>query len=219
MQLVDRIEKRRFVGREFLLWLWFESEVFEGTLRTEEHGEFGLWIERQTVLSQGAEVTRIKGASPTGAREAKEALLRGKLPESAGVRVSRDGSETAFVFKAESMALAGLALPTVLDVDDEPAPLAPPGPPPRRRKGGGAQDRVSDEEHETFYERMRLAREVEEIVEALYQDFLAMRLAPVWDAVVVPAMRAWAQGGAIDEEAYRAATPRAPKRKRSRTRA
>ena len=41
MQLVDRIEKRRFVGREFVLWLWFESELFDATLSTKEHGEFG----------------------------------------------------------------------------------------------------------------------------------------------------------------------------------
>ena len=42
MQLVDRIERRRFVGREFLVWLWFESELFDATLSTKEHGSFGL---------------------------------------------------------------------------------------------------------------------------------------------------------------------------------
>ena len=31
MQLSERIEQRRFVGREFLLFLWFESE--SSTLR------------------------------------------------------------------------------------------------------------------------------------------------------------------------------------------
>ena len=31
MNLADRIEKRLFVGRELLLWLWFESELFEAT--------------------------------------------------------------------------------------------------------------------------------------------------------------------------------------------
>src|SRR5262249_25422602 len=89
MQLLERIEKRRFVGREWLLWLWFESEISEATLRTAEHGEFGLWIERVLVLSATKnEVTRIKGALPASAREAKEALLLGKLPESAGLRLT-----------------------------------------------------------------------------------------------------------------------------------
>ena len=35
MDEFERIELRRFVGRELLLWLWFESEVFEATLETK----------------------------------------------------------------------------------------------------------------------------------------------------------------------------------------
>src|SRR5580704_16290911 len=99
MQLVDRIEKRRFVGREFLLWLWFESEVFEGTLHTTEHGSFGLWIERQIVLSAGKEDTRIKGSQPASGREAKESLRRGKLPESAGFHLVVGSEESSFTLK------------------------------------------------------------------------------------------------------------------------
>ncbi len=57
MDLVDRVEKRRFVGREFLLWLWFESEVFDATLSTKKHGSFGLWIEKQIILTSGKEST------------------------------------------------------------------------------------------------------------------------------------------------------------------
>ena len=59
MQLVDRIEKRRFVGREFLLWLWFESELFDATLSTKAHGSFGLWFEKRLVLSEGKTSTSI----------------------------------------------------------------------------------------------------------------------------------------------------------------
>src|SRR4051795_3422252 len=88
VQLVDRIEKRRFVGREFLLWLWFEAELFEATLATAKMGSFGMWIEGQLVLSLGKETTRIKGSYPTSAREAKEGLLVGKLPEIAGIHLS-----------------------------------------------------------------------------------------------------------------------------------
>src|SRR3954447_6441950 len=125
MQLSERIEQRRFVGREFLLFLWFESEIFDATLSTKEHGSFGLWIERQLVLSAGKEVTRIKGATPANHREAKEALLRGKLPEVAGLHLSWREQDTNFVLKAEHMALSGLSLPTVLGgaEEEEPSPL------------------------------------------------------------------------------------------------
>lgn len=76
--LLDRIELRRFVGRELLLWLWFESEVLEATLATKEHGSFGLWLGGRLVLTDGRESTAIKGVSPGLHREAKEALLRGR---------------------------------------------------------------------------------------------------------------------------------------------
>jgi hypothetical protein len=222
MQLVDRIEKRRFVGREFLLWLWFESEVFEATLATAEHGSFGLWVERQLVVSSTKqEVTRIKGALPASAREAKEGLRLGKLPESAGVHVSRGERECTFTLRAESLALAGLRLPAVLggegEQDRHPAAalLAAPRP-PRRKK---AREAPSDEAHEAFYERMRLTREIEEVVEALYRDFLVLRLAPAWEAVAVPALRAWAagEGTASDSiEEYRLARDKARRASRKR---
>ena len=59
MDVFERIELRRFVGRELLLWLWFESEVFEATLSTKTHGSFGMWIEGRLVLSAGQEVPMV----------------------------------------------------------------------------------------------------------------------------------------------------------------
>jgi len=216
MQLVDRIEKRRFVGREFLLWVWFESEIFEGTLSTKEHGSFGMWIEQQIVLSSAkSEVTRIRGAHPAGSREAKEALRLGKLPETAGVHLSWREAESAFVLRAERLALSGLKLPAVLAgaEDEAPAALAPPRPPPRAKRGredrAREDERLRDESHESFYERMHLTRDVESIVEALYRDFLSLRLGPSWGGVVVPALRAWVDpDGEVDADAYRAARSR-----------
>jgi hypothetical protein len=207
MQLVDRIEKRRFVGREFLLWLWFESELFEGNLQTEEHGSFGFWVERQIVLTSGKEGTRIKGSQPAAGREAKESLRRGKLPESAGFRIVVGSEESSFTLKAEQLGIAGLKLPTLLgQAEDAPAPLLD-GPPrlvKRKREDRARQEsRESDEEHESFYERMNLTRETEARLEALFRTFVALRLGEEWSQVVV-AMKAWAAGESVDAEAYRA---------------
>ena len=209
MHLADRIEKRRFVGRELLLWLWFESELFEGTLSTKEHGEFGLWIERNIALSAGKEATRIKGSQPASGREAKESLRRGKLPEAASFHLVQGDRESSFTLKAEQLGIVTLKLPTVLGAADEeaaPALDVPRRPPPRRKKETRAQEerRESDEEHEAFYERMHLTRQFEELLEALYRDFLALRLGPGWSDVT-RAMRAWAAGEAVDADAYRAA--------------
>jgi hypothetical protein len=183
INLADRIELRRFVGREHLLWLWFESEVFEATLATKTHGSFGMWLESRLVLSDGREVTSIKGTAPGNHREAKESLRRGKLPERAGLHLSWADHEVTFTLKAETFGIAGLALPTVLD-----------------KKNGDEGDAAQ----ESFYERMHLARDVEVILEALYSDFLAIRLSDAWSDAVLPAIQAWVSGKPVDSDAYRA---------------
>lgn len=222
--LVDRIEARRFVGREFLLWLWFESEVFEATLATRAHGSFGFWVEGRLVLAEGQESTTIKGSLPGLHREAKESLRRGKLPTMAGLHLSWADKEARFSLKGETMAIAGLKLPTALD-KAEPAPVDLSKPPPARRKGKKqtveAEEAAADhDEAENFYERMHLAREIEEIIEALYREFLDLRLSEAWDGSVLPTLNAWIDGTEIDSDAYRAARSgsRPPRKAGSRTR-
>src|SRR5688572_17968029 len=143
MQLIDRIEKRRFVGREFLLWLWLESELFDATLATKEHGSFGLWLEKRLVLSAGKESTKITAPLPGRGREAKEALLNVQLPESAGIRIALDEQETSFVLRADRMGVSGLKLGGAVLGKDEEAPNAlldellgkkQPGKKPRKEK-------------------------------------------------------------------------------------
>jgi hypothetical protein len=201
MQLVDRIEKRRFVGREFLLFLWFESEIFEATLQTRKHGSFGLWLERSLVLSEGKESTRIIAPLPGQGREAKEALLRGQLPETAGVRVAIHDDETSLVLKADGLAFASLKLRTALD-KAEPNPLLDElmGKRPGPRKAAEPRD-----DYEAFYERMALTQEFEELFETLYRDFLELRLSARWPEVVLPALRRWSISESIDADLYLAA--------------
>lgn len=227
MQLIDQIEKRRFVGRELLLWLWMESELFEATLETSEHGSFGLWIEKKLVLSLGEESTRISAPMPGLGREAKEALLRGQLPESAGLRVAWHDDETALVLDAESFALRGLKLRTLLDktsgdggetfggdLVDEMAGKKP-GRPKRRKQGDEERERELEEEA-AFQERMTMTREVEDLLATLYRDFLALRLSRTWDAVIVPTMRRWAAGEPVDGAQYRRARREGAKRERGK---
>lgn len=178
MDLLDRIEGLRFLGREFLLWLWFESEVFETELRPTGEEPLSLWLEAQLTLVFEKEESRLKGAVPASSPEAKKALQQGKLPKEARVRVTRIDKEFSFTLKADALALSGLKLPTELKKDDE--------------------------KHEIFYERMMLLEELEQGLEALYADFTALRLADAWERELVPTMRAWAHGEAVDADALKA---------------
>ena len=210
MQRVDLIEKRRFVGRELLLWLWFESEIFEGTLSTREHGDFGLWVEKKLVLSAETESTRVVADLPGLCRQAKEALLRGQLPESAGVRIAWKDDETSLALSGESFAVRALKLKTQLGEGEAPPigdlvdELA--GKTRGKPKKKAARDADDGEDDDTaFYERMKMTREVEDLFAALFLEFLELRLGRRWQSVVVPAMQRWAEGEAIDADAYRAA--------------
>jgi hypothetical protein len=215
MQRVDRIEKRRFVGREFLLFLWFESELFDATLGAAEHGPFGLWLERCLVLCSGKESTKITAPLPGLGREAKEALLRGQLPKSAGIRIAWKGDENCFVLNAEQLSVTGLKLHTVLDqdaddassasLDELQATMAQVGRKGRKSRKPAASHAADDESYEVFYERMRLTEEFEALLVALYRDFITLRLGLGFTELIVPALRCWARGSVVDAEAYRVA--------------
>jgi hypothetical protein len=136
----------------------------------------------------------------------------GQLPQSAGIRIAWRETETSFVLNAEQLSLSGLTLQTALGNDEEaPSPLL------EEMKGGGRKRKQvpalpdeSDVMREAFYERMRLTQELEALLEALYADFVALRLSSLWASAVVPAARAWAQGRDVDADAYRRArTPKA----------
>ncbi|MFO0615095.1 MAG: hypothetical protein U0414_21065 [Polyangiaceae bacterium] len=184
------VESNRFVGREFLLWLWFESELFETNLSPSEGTPFALWLETQLTLASDTEETRVKATSPGATPEAKKALVQGKLPKDARIRAVLDEYEYAWAFKADDLALSGLKVPAQLKADDD--------------------------KYEALYERMRLVEGVEAQLEALYRDFLKLRMDDAaWSAGVVPALQRWARGKPVDEAAYRSLKARALGKKKA----
>ncbi len=136
MDLVDFIEKRRFVGREFLVFLWFESELFDGMIPVEGFGPCELRLEGFITLSEGKEQARLKGTAPSGEPEAHQALRQGKLPVQARIRVTVGELEFAFAFNADTLAVAGVKIPGV----------------------------VKGEADEQFYDRMYLIEELESLL-------------------------------------------------------
>ncbi len=186
MDLVDAIEAGRFLGREFLVWLWFESEVLEGQFEMPDGERFELWLESQLTLeseSAEQEITRMRGAAPSATSEAHEALRRGKIPTQARVRIERGQQAFGFVLTAQTMTLSSATLPQL----------------------------IKEDEDERFYERMYLIAELEKMVDALYERFLTLRLAPVWETRILPMMRRWvAEQDGVDAKAYREAREEAP---------
>ncbi|WP_437754804.1 hypothetical protein [Sorangium sp. So ce1389] len=182
--LVERIERNRFVGREFLLWLWFESMLFETNLAPTGEPACALWLEARLTLAFEKDESVLKTAAPGAAPEAKEALRQGKLPREARLRLVSGEREYAWLFKGDTLGLANLSIPAELTKKD-------------------------DEVHEVLYERMRLVEALEATLDALFSDFLALRLGAVWEEAIVPALVRFAHDEAVDEASYRKAKQRA----------
>jgi hypothetical protein len=176
MELLDLVEGRRFMGREFVVWLWFESEMQETNLRPTGVDPVSMWLEAQITLVLEKEESRLKGAIPASSPEAKEALRQGKLPREAKMRCVRGDREYTWTLKADTLGLSGLKLPTQLKKDDE--------------------------KHEIFYERMMLLNDLDATLAALYADFIQLRLADEWDDDIVPLMQSWAYGEKPDPDTY-----------------
>jgi len=176
MELLDLIEGRRFMGREFIVWLWFESEMQETNLRPTGVDPCAMWLEAQITLVLEKEESRLKGAIPASSPEAKEALRQGKLPREAKMRLVRGDREFVWTLKADSLGLSGLKLPTQL--------------------------KKTDEKHEVFYERMMLLEDLDATLAALYTDFVHLRLSDAWDDDIELMMQNWAHGEKPELEAY-----------------
>lgn len=177
MNLADLIEKRRFVGQEFLVFLWFESELTDGQFDVDGFGACEIRLEGQISLAQEKEQSKLKGISPSATPEAHEALRQGKMPKVARVKITRGDLEFGLVLNAETLGLSAVKIPKV----------------------------ISEEGDEQFYERAYLIEDLESLLSALYAKFIALRLSTAWDAVVAPAIRAWIHGREVDVMAYRRA--------------
>ena len=191
MDLVDRIETTRFLGGEFVLWLWFSRDVLDGLIEVPGRGTVEVALESAlTLVDPLAEKERvgIRGFDPLGSLEAEHALLRGKLPRKVSLRLGFQQNEWIATLDAASFALSGVKLPALL----------------------------SEGEEEHFHERMRLLEQLHDLVQGLYRHFLSVRLSPQWPDALLPEMRRWLHGEVMDAEAYQALFAPASATKRRR---
>jgi hypothetical protein len=166
MNLEELIDSRRFLGSEFLMWLWFKSECLDGYFDIQHHGDVEvLFDDRLRMEAYAAETERntFKGGSPASSPEAKTALRERKRPTRARLRIIKEGREWKFKFKAEGFELSTLKIPSVL----------------------------SDRDDEQFQERMSLIEEVEDILDRLYREFIIIRTSDNWFGTMVPAISRW----------------------------
>lgn len=178
MDTLQLIESKRFLGREFLVWLWFETEVFETQLDATGVGSFELWLEKSLLLESTVaqkEKSKLTGAQPSAWPEAREAIRQGKMPTQARITLKRQDQEFAFVLSADKLSMSGVKIP----------------------------GKLNEEGDEPFYDRMSLLEDLEAMVEGLYADFVVLRTTAAWGQLVMPAMTRWVRDGErVDADVY-----------------
>lgn len=178
-ELYERIESTRFLGSEFLLWIWLRAELLSPELSLGALGDAEAWLERSLAfehLLDKNEKVLVRGVLPTGSAEAREAVRNLKMPVSSRVTLRLGDQDLAWNFNGPKFLIGGAALPKVSKEGDDDA----------------------------FLERVALIEQLLAASDALYTAFLRERLAPLWQEAWQPAIVAWAEGEAVPTGALKA---------------
>ncbi|MCX7822613.1 MAG: recombination-associated protein RdgC [Syntrophobacterales bacterium] len=154
-------QEGRFLGYEFLTWLWFKSDQRENSLP--------VYLGDRIVLSRPDDGREriICTTQNHSLKEAYTALGEGKMVEEAQWIVHRRDNEYIFSLDASLWMMKGVRTPSQ----------------PSMSKDGDPEGR--------FLERMFFIEELRDVFESLYQEFLMLRFDGRWHDDVLPAMEEW----------------------------
>lgn len=123
MDLVDLITEKRFIGQEFLTWLWYKSDERGGTVLLPEGGEdITLVFEKHMLLEFGEGDSHEKivcQGLQAELREARTGLRMGKKLEQARIHMIRGEYEWHMTIKASLMEFRSVKVPKTMDGADE----------------------------------------------------------------------------------------------------
>ncbi|HEX4611316.1 MAG TPA: hypothetical protein VH092_24195, partial [Urbifossiella sp.] len=158
---------RDFLGNEFLLWLWYYTDVVSDTITLADNSEATVMIARSLTLEcprgqTGHETISHEG--PTRLPEARRAIQSGKLPRKCGLTLVRHDQQYELAIHAETLAVGSAKLP----------------PPP---------DDVTDARAK-LDERAAQLRALVESLDLLYDAFGQRRFGKEWEDDL-PAMQRW----------------------------
>ena len=159
------------LGQEFLTWLWYRSDTAPVFKAPDGGGDFTVSMEQRIVV-QGGEGDARETASVSGVlselREARLGLTTGKQVTRALVRITRDPEAWQVTLRAADFSLGSLKTPTV--------------------EKGDSQD---DDPDALFYEKIHLTETCLAFFDAVYAEFLGLRLSRDWEAEAKK-IREWA---------------------------
>lgn len=112
MKPLEVLEKGRFLGEEFLVWLWMRGLNNAGE-SGQPNDTSACYIDATiTFVNERGEIKKLTcQGNPAESREAFEALSRGMRPSRAKIRLLSGDMEWSFTLEAATMAVSGLKMP------------------------------------------------------------------------------------------------------------
>ncbi len=160
--MMDRftcMEKTKFLGREFLLWLWYCEEqdptAPASLLETSSDEELRIYLDNkiifEPVLAMGNKCS-LSGDGSSTFPEAAYALQLNKIPSEVKIKVVRGDRGWSLTIKGEDLQIRSLKIPKLLSQDEDAH----------------------------FSERMYLLDEIEEILQTVFMGYVKRRIAHDW---------------------------------------
>jgi recombination associated protein RdgC len=121
MDLVDLISEKRFLGQEFLTWLWFKSDMAGGAVTTTM-GDIGFIFEKHMLLEMGEGESHEKVICQGLQAELKEArtgLRMGKKLEQARIHMIQGEYEWHMTLKASLLEFRSMKTPKTMAGTEE----------------------------------------------------------------------------------------------------
>ena len=160
----------KFLGYEYLTWLWFVIEKNQDKIGKPDREPVSLEIGNRIVLENRqkdrVESITIKG-DDAGLEEGILALRKGAVVTELNLSYKTGDQEWRFTIKAESLHTAGLKCPQTGSV--------------------GSEEDVEG----AVLEKVYLYDMAIQLMDNLFKQFITSRVSEDWDKKVVPLMRQW----------------------------
>lgn len=158
----------KFLGHEFLTWLWFVIETRSDRLKDAEGAPVALVLGDRIVLEnhrkEALETVTIKG-SEAELEEGRLSVKKGAVVTELNLRLHQDDRTWRFDIKGESLSVSGLKAPE-------------------------SEGDKSDIEA-VVLDKMDQYEKVLAFVRHLYREFIILRTSGEWDKKTLHSMRKW----------------------------
>jgi hypothetical protein len=170
LDLAVAYNRYRFLGDEFITWLWFLIETDQNAIRSIDPDCTALEIGNRIVLenrkSKSLERISIKG-DDAGLEEGRLALKKGALLTELNLIFKTGENQWQFSLKGESLNLSNLKTP-------------------------GPSNPASPEEMEFFLlDKAEQFNKIIKFIELTFKSFIHLRISDNWSKKVVPDIKKW----------------------------